>query len=130
MPSARQPTQNLPKLTNLNLPTHAPPDAASHDPLLATAVALERAALEDPYFQSHRLYPNVEFYSGIVLRALGIPISMRVGGRGARGCRGAAPGPWGASRLMRGALGRPESLQRRPPLKPAPELLDLTPGDP
>ncbi|GBF88983.1 citrate (Si)-synthase [Raphidocelis subcapitata] len=47
-----------------------------HDPLLTIAVALERAALADPYFASHRLYPNVEFYSGIVLRALGIPISM------------------------------------------------------
>jgi citrate synthase len=37
---------------------------------------LERAAVSDPWFKAHQLYPNVEFYSGIVLRALGIPTSM------------------------------------------------------
>lgn len=53
-----------------------PPPAPSHDPLLELAVELERAALADPYFRDHHLYPNVEFYSGLVLRALGIPITM------------------------------------------------------
>lgn len=46
------------------------------DPLLDTAKALESAALEDDYFKEHNLYPNVDFYSGIVLRAIGIPTNM------------------------------------------------------
>ena len=46
------------------------------DPLLDIALELEREALADPYFKSRHLYPNVDFYSGIVLRALGIPVSM------------------------------------------------------
>lgn len=47
-----------------------------HDPLLDTARNLEEAALEDNYFKDKNLYPNVDFYSGIVLRALGIPTNM------------------------------------------------------
>jgi citrate synthase len=39
-------------------------------------MALEKVALEDDYFVSRKLYPNVDFYSGIVQRALGIPVSM------------------------------------------------------
>ncbi len=46
------------------------------DPLFKLAIELERIALEDPYFIEKKLYPNVDFYSGIVLRALGIPTSM------------------------------------------------------
>lgn len=46
------------------------------DPLFKVARKLEKAALEDPYFIEKKLYPNVDFYSGIVLRALGIPTSM------------------------------------------------------
>jgi citrate synthase len=46
------------------------------DPLLELAKALEKVALEDEYFVSRKLYPNVDFYSGIVQRALGIPTSM------------------------------------------------------
>ncbi|MCK5097915.1 MAG: citrate (Si)-synthase, partial [Desulfobacteraceae bacterium] len=46
------------------------------DPLLAIAMELEAAALEDSYFQDKNLYPNVDFYSGIVLRAIGIPTNM------------------------------------------------------
>jgi citrate synthase len=46
------------------------------DPLFKLAMALERIALEDDYFVSRKLYPNVDFYSGIVQRALGIPVSM------------------------------------------------------
>lgn len=46
------------------------------DPLFKVAMELERVALEDEYFISKRLYPNVDFYSGIVLRALGIPTNM------------------------------------------------------
>lgn len=46
------------------------------DPLLDVAMELERIALEDEYFKSKNLYPNVDFYSGIILKALGIPTSM------------------------------------------------------
>jgi len=46
------------------------------DPLFKLAMELERIALEDPYFVEKKLYPNVDFYSGIVLRALGIPTEM------------------------------------------------------
>lgn len=46
------------------------------DPLLEIAERLEEAALHDPYFLDHNLYPNVDFYSGIVLRAMGIPLNM------------------------------------------------------
>jgi len=46
------------------------------DPLLDVAMALEKVALEDPYFIEKKLYPNVDFYSGIILKAIGIPASM------------------------------------------------------
>ena len=47
-----------------------------NDRLFKLAMALEKVALEDDYFVSRKLYPNVDFYSGIVQRALGIPVSM------------------------------------------------------
>jgi citrate synthase len=46
------------------------------DPLLDVARELERVALSDPYFIERKLYPNVDFYSGIILRAMGFPTSM------------------------------------------------------
>lgn len=46
------------------------------DPKFKLAMALEKIALEDPYFVERKLYPNVDFYSGIVLSAIGIPVSM------------------------------------------------------
>ena len=46
------------------------------DPLLDVAMALEKVALEDPYFIEKKLYPNVDFYSGIILKAIGIPTNM------------------------------------------------------
>ena len=46
------------------------------DPMFKMALALEQIALKDPYFIERKLYPNVDFYSGIVLRALGIPTNM------------------------------------------------------
>lgn len=46
------------------------------DPLLKIAKNLEQAALKDDYFVSRRLYPNVDFYSGIIMRAIGIPMNM------------------------------------------------------
>ena len=46
------------------------------DPLLDVAMELERVALSDPYFADKKLFPNVDFYSGIVLKAIGIPTNM------------------------------------------------------
>jgi citrate synthase len=46
------------------------------DPLLDIAKRLEEAALRDPYFVERKLYPNVDFYSGIIMRAIGIPVEM------------------------------------------------------
>jgi citrate synthase len=46
------------------------------DPLLDIAKHLEEAALHDPYFVERKLYPNVDFYSGIIMRAIGIPVEM------------------------------------------------------
>jgi citrate synthase len=46
------------------------------DPLLKIAQELEQAALTDPYFIERKLYPNVDFYSGIIYRAIGIPTEM------------------------------------------------------
>lgn len=46
------------------------------DPILDIAKGLEREALEDPYFVERKLYPNVDFYSGIIYRSLGIPVEM------------------------------------------------------
>jgi len=51
-------------------------EIGSDDPLLSLAMELERIALEDDYFISKKLYPNVDFYSGIIYKALGIPTSM------------------------------------------------------
>jgi citrate synthase len=47
-----------------------------HDPLLDVARRLEEIALSDPYFVERKLYPNVDFYSGVILRAIGIPTNM------------------------------------------------------
>jgi citrate synthase len=46
------------------------------DPLLDLAMELEQIALNDPYFVDRKLYPNVDFYSGIILKAMGFPTSM------------------------------------------------------
>jgi len=51
-------------------------DLKIEDPLLDVAMELERIALSDPYFVDRQLYPNVDFYSGIILKAIGIPTSM------------------------------------------------------
>jgi citrate synthase len=46
------------------------------DPILDLAMQLEEAALNDDYFVERKLYPNVDFYSGIIYRAIGIPVNM------------------------------------------------------
>ena len=47
-----------------------------NQPLLKTAMHLEKIALEDDYFIQRKLYPNVDFYSGIIFQAMGIPLSL------------------------------------------------------
>jgi citrate synthase len=51
-------------------------DLGVNDPLLDVALALEEVALKDPYFVERKLYPNVDFYSGLIYKALGIPTEM------------------------------------------------------
>jgi len=51
-------------------------DLTGRNPLLDIAIELERIALEDDYFVSRKLYPNVDFYSGIIYQALGFPVEM------------------------------------------------------
>jgi citrate synthase len=51
----------------------------ANDPLFKLAMALEKVALEDDYFVKRKLYPNVDYYSGIVQKALGIPVAMFTG---------------------------------------------------
>jgi citrate synthase len=46
------------------------------NPLLDVALELEKIALEDEYFVDHRLYPNVDFYSGLIYESLGLPVEM------------------------------------------------------
>jgi citrate synthase len=47
-----------------------------HDPLLDLAKQLEEVALKDPFFIERKLYPNVDFYSGMIYRAMGFPVNM------------------------------------------------------
>ena len=51
-------------------------DLGVEDPILDIAKGLEKEALEDQYFVDRKLYPNVDFYSGIIYRAMGIPVEM------------------------------------------------------
>ena len=51
-------------------------DLGINDPLLELAMELEKIAREDEYFVERNLYPNVDFYSGIILKAIGFPSSM------------------------------------------------------
>jgi citrate synthase len=51
-------------------------EVAGRNPLIDIAIEMERIALEDDYFVSRKLYPNVDFYSGLIYEALGLPVSM------------------------------------------------------
>jgi citrate synthase len=51
-------------------------EVTGKSPLLEIAIELERIALEDPYFVERKLYPNVDFYSGIIYQAMGFPVDM------------------------------------------------------
>ena len=67
-----------PRAKAMQVQCHKVLDEIGHhnDPTLKIAVALEKIALEDEYFVQRKLYPNIDFYSGITLRALGFPTSM------------------------------------------------------
>jgi citrate synthase len=51
-------------------------DLGVSDPALTLAMKLEESALSDPYFAERKLFPNVDFYSGIIYKAMGIPVDM------------------------------------------------------
>jgi citrate synthase len=79
------------------------------DDILDIAKALEKEALEDPYFVERKLYPNVDFYSGIIYRALGIPVEMFT----AMFALGRLPGwiaQWREMRLNKEPIGRPRQI--------------------
>lgn len=79
------------------------------DPILEIAKSLEKAALEDPYFVDRKLYPNVDFYSGIIYRAMGIPTEMFT----VMFAVGRLPGwiaQWREMRLRKEPIGRPRQV--------------------
>ena len=79
------------------------------DPVLDIAKKLEAAALKDPYFVERHLYPNVDFYSGIIYRALGIPTVMFT----VMFAIGRLPGwiaQWKEMRINKEPIGRPRQL--------------------
>jgi citrate synthase len=67
-----------PRAKAMQIQAHAVLDELGlhNDPLLKVAMELERIALQDEYFIEKKLYPNIDFYSGITLKALGFPVSM------------------------------------------------------
>ena len=84
-------------------------DLGITDPILDIAKGLEKVALEDPYFVERKLYPNVDFYSGIIYRALGIPVEMFT----VMFAMGRLPGwiaQWREMRLNKEPIGRPRQL--------------------
>lgn len=94
-----------------------------NDPVLEIAQKLEEAALKDPYFVERRLYPNVDFYSGIIYRALGIPVEMFT----VMFAMGRLPGwiaQWKEMRENKEPIGRPRQIYTGPTLRPYVELDD------
>ncbi|RZJ69972.1 citrate synthase [Flavobacterium sp.] len=86
------------------------------DPLLDIAMKLEQAALNDEYFKARSLYPNVDFYSGIIYRALGIPTDMFT----VMFAIGRLPGwiaQWKEMRLNKEPIGRPRQVYTGSPLR-------------
>ncbi len=86
------------------------------DDVLSIAKALEKEALEDPYFVDRKLYPNVDFYSGIIYRALGIPVEMFT----PMFALGRLPGwiaQWREMRLNKEPIGRPRQIYVGPTLR-------------
>ncbi len=86
------------------------------DPLLDIAKQLEKVALEDEYFKSRNLYPNVDFYSGIIYRAMGIPVEMFT----VLFAIGRLPGwiaQWKEMRINKEPIGRPRQIYTGHPLR-------------
>ncbi|WP_303318137.1 citrate synthase [Flavivirga abyssicola] len=84
-------------------------DLGIEDPILDIAKGLEKEALEDQYFVDRKLYPNVDFYSGIIYRAMGIPTDMFT----VMFALGRLPGwiaQWREMRLRKEPIGRPRQL--------------------
>ncbi|MBT8324038.1 MAG: citrate synthase [Winogradskyella sp.] len=84
-------------------------DLGVEDPILDIAKGLEKEALEDKYFVDRKLYPNVDFYSGIIYRAMGIPTDMFT----VMFALGRLPGwiaQWREMRLRKEPIGRPRQL--------------------
>ena len=84
-------------------------DLGIEDPILDVAKGLEQEALEDQYFVDRKLYPNVDFYSGIIYRALGIPVEMFT----VMFAMGRLPGwiaHWREMRLRGEPIGRPRQI--------------------
>jgi len=84
-------------------------DLGIDDPILEIARGLEQEALNDPYFVERKLYPNVDFYSGIIYRAMGIPVEMFT----VMFALGRLPGwiaQWKEMRLRKEPIGRPRQI--------------------
>jgi citrate synthase len=84
-------------------------DLGVEDPILSIAKGLEKEALEDSYFVDRKLYPNVDFYSGIIYRSLGIPVEMFT----PMFALGRLPGwiaQWKEMRLRKEPIGRPRQV--------------------
>ncbi len=84
-------------------------DLGIEDPILEIAKGLEQEALNDPYFVDRKLYPNVDFYSGIIYRALGIPTEMFT----VMFALGRLPGwiaQWREMRMQKEPIGRPRQI--------------------
>lgn len=84
-------------------------DLGVEDPILEIAKGLEKEALEDQYFVDRKLYPNVDFYSGIIYRAMGIPVEMFT----VMFALGRLPGwiaQWREMRLNKEPIGRPRQI--------------------
>ena len=86
------------------------------DPLLEIAKRLEEVALEDPYFVERKLYPNVDFYSGVIFRVLGIPVNMFT----VMFAMGRMPGwiaHWKEARETNNGLCRPRQIYEGPAIR-------------
>lgn len=84
-------------------------DLGIEDPILDIAKGLEKEALEDQYFVDRKLYPNVDFYSGIIYRAMGIPVDMFT----VMFALGRLPGwiaQWREMRMRKEPIGRPRQI--------------------
>lgn len=88
-----------------------------NDPVLEIAYKLEEVALKDPYFVERKLYPNVDFYSGIIYRALGLPVDMFT----VMFAMGRLPGwiaQWREMRENKEPIGRPRQIYVGETLRP------------